>query len=135
MFLLDTVIVSELRKRIPDAGVVRWVTQQEDEQLFISVVTLGEIERGIEKRRQADSEFATELTAWLESLVRLYADRILAITPLIARRWGRLSARLGHDGADVLIAATALSHGLSVVTRNTQHFAPAGVRVINPFSQ
>jgi len=133
MFLLDTVIVSEIRKKKPDAGVLRWVSKQKDDQLFLSVVTLGEIERGIEKRRKADPGFADELAAWLESMTRLYADRVLPVTPGIARRWGRLSAQLGHDGADLLIAATALVHGLTVATRNTGHFEPAEVTVINPF--
>jgi len=134
MFLLDTVIVSELRKKRPDAGVVRWISKQQDDLLYLSVVTLGEIERGIEKRRKVDTEFADELAAWLESLIRLYADRILPVTPSVARRWGRLSAQLGHDGADLLIAASALTHGLTVVTRNAGHFEPTGVSLINPFS-
>ena len=134
MFLLDTVIVSELRKRQADRGVLGWVSVQQENQLYLSVVTLGEIERGIEKRRKADPVFADELAAWLESLVHLYADRILPVTPSVARRWGRLSAQIGHESADLLIAATALSHGLTVVTRNTAHFAPTGVGLINPFS-
>ena len=135
MFLLDTVIISELRKRRPDAGVVRWISGQQDDQLFLSVVTLGEIERGIEKQRVIAPAFAQELAAWIENLSTLYADRILTVTPVIARAWGRLSARLGNDGADLLIAATALVHGLTVVTRNTGHFVPAGVSVINPFNK
>ena len=134
MFLLDTVIISELRKRQADKGVLGWVSVQQESQLFLSVVTLGEIERGIEKRRKADPVFADELAAWLESLVHLYADRILPVTPSVARRWGRLSAQIGHESADLLIAATALSHGLTVVTRNTAYFAPTGVGLINPFS-
>jgi predicted nucleic acid-binding protein len=134
MFLLDTVIVSELRKRQVDKGVLGWVSVQQESLLYLSVVTLGEIERGIEKRRKADPEFADELAVWLESLVRLYADRILPVTPSVARRWGRLSAQIGHESADLLIAATALSHGLTVVTRNVAHFAPTGVGLINPFS-
>lgn len=134
MFLLDTVIVSELRKRQVDKGVLGWVSVQQESQLYLSVVTLGEIERGIEKRRKADLAFADELAVWLESLVRLYADRILPVTPSVARRWGRLSAQIGHESADLLIAATALSHGLTVVTRNIAHFAPTGVGLINPFS-
>ena len=134
MFLLDTVIVSELRKRQADRGVLGWVSVQQESQLYLSVVTLGEIERGIEKRRKADPVFADELVSWLESLVHLYADRILPVTPSVARHWGRLSAQIGHESADLLIAATALSHGLTVVTRNTAHFAPTGVSLINPFS-
>lgn len=135
MFLLDTVIVSELRKKKPNAGVVRWVSKRQDDQLFLSVVTLGEIERGIEKRRKADAEFADTLATWLENLIRLYADRILPVTPGVARRWGCLSAQLGHEGADLLLAATALTHGLTVVTRNVSDFEPTGVKLINPFSR
>ncbi len=135
MFLLDTVIVSELRKKRPNVGVVRWISKQLADQLHLSVVTLGEIERGIEKRRKRDPEFAEALSAWLESLTRLYADRILPVTPSVARRWGRLLAQLGHEGADLLIAATALTYGLTVVTRNASEFEPTGVNLINPYSR
>jgi predicted nucleic acid-binding protein len=114
--------------------VIRWVSRQTDDQLHLSVVTLGEIERGIEKRRKADAEFADTLAAWLENLVRLYADRLIPVTPSVARRWGCLSAQLGHEGADLLIAATALTYGLSVVTHNVGDFEPTGANLINPFS-
>lgn len=135
MFLLDTVVLSELRKARPNAGVVRWVSKQDEDSLYLSVVTLGEIECGIEKRRQGDPEFAAALAAWLDGLLGLYADRVLPVTPGIARRWGSLSARLGHEGADLLIAATALTAGLTVVTRNVGDFEPTGVNVFNPFSR
>ena len=133
MFLLDTAIVSEIRKKKPDAGVLRCVSKQKADRLFLNVVTLGEIERGIEKRRKANPGLTDGLVAWLESMTRLYADRVLPVTPGRARRWGRISAQLGHDGADLLIAATAPVHGLTVATRNSGHFVPAGVTVINPF--
>ena len=127
-------VVSELRKNRPDHGITRWFSVQRDDQLHLSVITLGEIERGLEKQRKAHPKFAEELAAWMERLTQLYADRVMPVTPDIARRWGRLSAQHGHDGADLLIAAIALSHGLAVVTRNVNHFEPTGVSVINPFT-
>lgn len=133
MILLDTVVLSELRKKDPSPQVVAWLTGFRDSDLFLSVISLGEIERGIEKKRRDDPAFAASLTRWLEDLLRLYGDRVLPITPAIARRWGSLSARHGHDGADLLIAATALVHGLPVATRNVRHFEPLGVGVVNPF--
>ena len=132
MILLDTVVLSELRKRRPSAKVTAWMRELPDHEAFISVVSVGEIERGIAKA--ADAAFAVNLTRWLEDLLRFYSDRVLPVTPTIARRWGRLSADLGHDGADLLIAATAAVHGLTVATRNVRHFAPTGVAVVNPFS-
>ena len=133
MILLDTVVLSELRKRQPSPEVVRWLTGFRDSDLFLSVVSIGEIERGIEKKRKSDPAFAASLTQWIEDLLRLYGDRVLPVTPAISRCWGVLSAQLGNDGADLLIAATALTHGLQVATRNARHFAPTGVGVINPF--
>lgn len=132
-FLLDTVVLSELRKAKPSRQVVRWIKAQKTESLFMSVVSIGEIERGIERARRSDAVFAAELEHWLETLLSLYADRLLPVSANAARLWGRLSAKLGHDGADLLIAATALSHGATVVTRNVKHFAPTGVHVLNPF--
>lgn len=132
-FLLDTVVLSELRKAKPSRKVVQWIKAQKPESLFISVVSIGEIERGIERVRKSDAKFAAELEHWLETLLSLYADRVLPVSANTARLWGRLSAKLGHDGADLLIAATALSHGATVVTRNVKHFAPTGVRVFDPF--
>ena len=132
-FLLDTVVLSELRKAKPSRKVVQWIKAQKADSLFVSVVSIGEIERGIERARKSDVVFAAELEQWLETLLSLYADRILQVSANAARLWGRLSAKLGHDGADLLIAATALSHGSTVVTRNVKLFAPTGVRVFNPF--
>ncbi|HEY8710112.1 MAG TPA: type II toxin-antitoxin system VapC family toxin [Burkholderiaceae bacterium] len=131
MILLDTVVVSELRKARPNPRVIEWMRGLRESDVFLSVVTIGEIERGISKVR--DAEFAQALTRWLEDLLRFYGDRVLPVTPDIARRWGRLSADLGHEGADLLVAATAASHRLTVATRNVRHFAPTGVAVFDPF--
>lgn len=133
MFLLDTVVLSELRRRERNRGVVKWIGAQRSADLFLSVVSIGEIERGIVLQQTRNPAFAAALGEWLDAILSLYADRILGIDTAVARRWGQLSARIGNDGADLLIAATALEHGLTVVTRNVRHFEPAGVPVLDPF--
>jgi toxin FitB len=132
-YLLDTVVLSELRKKQPDLSVLNWVRAQKGAELFLSVVSVGEIERGIDKLRTPNPVFASELEQWLETLLGIYGDRILPVTAADARVWGRLSSRLGNEGADILIAATAITNGLTVVTRNIKHFEPTGVKVLNPF--
>jgi predicted nucleic acid-binding protein len=134
MFLLDTVVLSELRKSRRDPNVVAWIAAQRTADLFVSVVTVGEIERGIALQTAKSPAFAEALRVWLDKVLSLYADRILPFELGCARRWGRLSAAIGNNTADVLIAATALEHGLTVVTRNVDHFAPTGVPTVNPFS-
>ena len=133
MFLLDTDVLSALRRRERHPEAVRWVETQRTADLYISVVTVGEIERGITQQQPRDPSFAGELALWLDRVLAWYSDRILIVDAATARRWGRLSATLGHDGADLLIAATALEHGLTVVTRNARHFEPTGVPTLNPF--
>ena len=132
MFLLDTDVLSALRRRERNPGAVRWVEAQWTADIYISVVTVGEIERGIAQQQQRNPSFAQELALWLDRVLAWYSDRILSVDTATARRWGQLSATLGNDGADLLIAATALEHGLTVVTRNVRHFAPTGVPVLNP---
>ena len=133
MFLLDTVILSELRKRERNPGLVAWIAGQRTADQFVSVITIGEIQRGIDLQRSKDAGFAETLARWLDIILTAYADRILDLDRGTARRWGRLSAELGHDGADLMIAATALEHGLTVVTRNVRHFERARVAICNPF--
>jgi predicted nucleic acid-binding protein len=133
MFLLDTMTVSELRKRSPARSVLAWLRKRREEELFLSVVTVGEIQRGIAGKRGSDPAFAEELARWLDTLLQVYGDRVLPMGADIARRWGELSWKAGHGGADVVIAATAIQHQLSVVTRNVRHFEPLGVPVVNPF--
>lgn len=133
MYLIDTVVLSELRRRQRDPGVVAWIARQQHDDLFLSVVSIGEIERGIARQRSTDPAFAEGLATWLKRLLRLHRERLLAVDLPVARRWGQLSTALGHDSADLLIAATALEHGLTVVTRNLRPFTPTGVATLDPW--
>jgi predicted nucleic acid-binding protein len=133
MHLIDTVVLSELRKPQRDAGLASWVERQRTTDLFVSVITIGEIERGIARQRASDPDFVASLAAWLDRVLALYGERILPFDLPVARRWGQLSAALGNDSADLMIAATALEHGLTVVTRNVSDFEPTGVATLNPF--
>ena len=133
MFLLDTDVISALRRRDRNPELVRWLDIQRTADLYLSVVSVGEIEKGITQQQHHDPSFAHALALWMDRVLAWYGDRILPIDVATARRWGQLSATLGHSGADLLIAATALEHGLTVITRNVRHFAPTGVPVINPF--
>ena len=133
MFLIDTDVLSALRKRERHPEVVRWLEAQRTADLYLSAVTIGEIERGIAQQQRRDPSFARELSIWLDRVLAWYGDRVLDVDVPTARRWGRLSGDLGHERADLIIAATALEHGLTVVTRNVKHFEPTGVPVFNPF--
>jgi toxin FitB len=135
MFLIDTVTLSELRKRERDPLVVKWFERQRTTDLFLSVISIGEIERGIVRQRTTDPGFAGALADWLDRVLTLYGERVIPFDLRMARRWGGLSAALGNDSADLMIAATALEYGLTVVTRNVSDFEPAGVAVLDPFSR
>ncbi len=132
MFLIDTDVLSALRKRVRNPDLVQWMSNQRTADLYLSVVSIGEIERGIVGQRRRDPGFAQALAVWLDDILALYGERILAVDLSTARRWGRLSSEIGHQNADLLIAATALEHGLTVVTHNIRHFEPTGVPVIDP---
>ncbi|HLH95814.1 MAG TPA: type II toxin-antitoxin system VapC family toxin [Xanthobacteraceae bacterium] len=133
MFLIDTVVLSELRRPQRRPTVVAWFERQRTSDLFLSVISVGEIERGISRQRTLDPSFANALAVWLDRVLSLYGERVLPFDLRTARRWGALSAALGNDSADLMIAATALEHGLTVVTRNGSDFAPTGVAVLDPF--
>jgi predicted nucleic acid-binding protein len=135
MFLIDTVALSELRRRERDPMVVAWFERQRTTDLFLSVISIGEIERGISRQRATDPDFAGALAAWLDRVLTLYGERVVPFDLRTARRWGALGAALGNDSADLMIAATALEHGLTVVTRNVSDFEPTGVAVLDPFSR
>ena len=133
MFLIDTDVLSALRRRDRHPELVRWLQAQRTADLYLSAVTVGEIERGIARQQRRDPSFARELSLWLDRVLAWYGDRILGVDVPTARRWGRLYGDLGHEGPDLIIAATALEHGLTVVTRNVKHFELTGVPVFNPF--
>ena len=133
MYLLDTDVLSELSKRRRNRGVANWFAIVPDSELHLSVVALVEVERGIERQRTVDPGFAEQLARWLEFTLRAFDERILPLTVNIARRWGRLAAQIGNKELDLAIAATALEHGLTVVTGNTKHFERTGVPLLNPF--
>jgi predicted nucleic acid-binding protein len=132
-FLLDTNVVSELRKPRPHPAVVLWLRNQQDEQVFLSAVTLGELQAGIELTRRQDSKKAQEIESWLDRLEQSY--QILPMDTRCFREWGRLMDRKpDHLLEDAMIAATARVHDLVVVTRNERDFKQLGVRILNPFS-
>jgi len=134
MFLVHTDVLSALAKRRQHPDIVAWLGGQRPADLFISVISIGEIERGIALQRAKDQKFASVLTRWLDDVLNVYADRVVPFDLASARRWGQLSAALGRKDADLQIAATALEHGLTVVTRNVSHFEPTGVAVLDPFA-
>lgn len=131
MFLLDTNVVSAARKR--EGPVADWMIRQERQSLFLSVITLGEIARGIEMKRRNDSDIANHLAAWFHGLRHSYENRILGIDENIAAQWGRISAIRTRGDADGLLAATALFHDLILVTRNVADFDDTGVTMLNPW--
>ena len=133
MYLLDTNVLSAVRRPDRAPQVRAWLSSKAETDLFLSVITLGEIERGIRQQERRNPEFAGQLQAWLDRTVLIFADRLLPFEAEDARIWGRLSAEIGHPGADLMIAATALRHGATVVTGNVPDFAPTGVQLENPF--
>jgi hypothetical protein len=133
LYLLDTNVVSELRKVRPHGAVLAWLEGVRDTDLHLSAVTLGEIQAGVEITREQDAAKAAEIEAWLELVAGTW--NVLAADGAVFRAWARLMhARDDRLIEDALIAATAMVHGLTVVTRNVKDFRPFGLAVLDPFA-
>ena len=132
MYLLDTNVVSELRRARPHGAVVSWIERVASEDLFLSAVTIGEIQAGIELTRDQDAAKAEAIEAWLELVAASYA--VLPADAAVFRAWARLKHRKSKTlFEDAMIAATAIVHGLTVVTRNVRDFDALGVPSFDPF--
>src|SRR5882672_7830525 len=133
MYLVDTNVLSEARRGSNEART--WLRSVDPSTIYFSVVTLGEIMKGIALKRRTDARSATSLTIWLEQLRHDHGDRILPISDRVALEWGRLAAERPRSMADGLIAATASIHSKIIVTRNIDDFEDAHVPVINPWER
>jgi predicted nucleic acid-binding protein len=132
MYLLDTCVVSEARRRTPQA--VAWLRGSHSDTLFLSVITIGEIMKGVMMKARTDPPRAAGLLRWVDELRFVYSGRILPIDDAVATGWGRLMAERTRPMADALIAATARVHNKVVVTRNIADFVDTGVDVLDPWA-
>lgn len=134
-FLVDTNVISELRKRDrANAGVRAWMASVPDEDLYLSALVIGELRRGIERLRRRDTTGAQSLEVWLGTILSVHGERILPITHEVAESWGRMGIEQSLPVIDALLGATARVHGLTIVTRNEQDLSRTGASVLNPFS-
>jgi predicted nucleic acid-binding protein len=133
-YLLDTNVISETRRRRPDSHVLRWLRGVDPSTLYISVLTLGEIAKGIALRSTRDRSQGAALQQWLLATRTIYADRIVPIDAETAETWGHIAARRSLPVIDGLLAATALVRGMTLVTRNVGDIADTGVTVLDPWS-
>lgn len=133
MYLLDTDVISSLRRPERSPRVVAWLNARDPAELYLSVLTIGEIERGIRQQARVNPAFSADLRGWLERTVVRFADRIMPFDMPAARLWGTLSAELGNARTDLMIAASALTVGATLATGDAGQ-AASGVRIENPFA-
>jgi hypothetical protein len=132
-FLLDTNVVSEVRRPAADSNVRAWLESAPDAELYLSVLVVGEVRQGIERLRRRDPAQVPVFEAWLSTLLHDYGDRIVPVTAEVAEEWGRLNVPDPLLVVDGLMAATAKVRGWTLVTRNVSDLAGTGVRLLNPF--
>ncbi len=132
-YLLDTNILSETRKRQPEPRVMRFLENAEPSALFISVLTIGELRKGVALKGRNDADAARQLSAWVDGLEYSFADRLLGVDAKTATLWGEASAERPRPVVDTLLAATAIEHKLTLVTRNTADVSDMQVALINPW--
>lgn len=137
MYLIDTNVISEIRKKTKaNPGVRKFFKQaiEQESKLYISAITVGELQRGVQLiRHRGDQKQAALLDGWLSAILTEYAEQILDFTAIEAQVWGALRVPHHENAIDKQIAATALTHGLTLVTRNESDFAGTGINVLNPF--
>jgi predicted nucleic acid-binding protein len=132
-YLIDTNVISEARKKLPDPGVSAFFESVRSAEMYLSALTIGEIRIGIERLRRKDADQAHALDQWLTGLLTTYADRIVGVDARIAQEWGRINVPDPLPVIDGLLAATARCHGWTLVTRNTADLVRCGVALLNPF--
>ena len=132
-YLLDTNVISETRKSHANSGVISFLSAAETAGLFLSVLSLGELRKGVAAKRRTDPNATDRLGAWVDGIETTFADRVLPIDAATAQRWGELSALRTLPVIDTLIAATAMRHDLTLVTRNVRDVASTGVPLIDPW--
>jgi hypothetical protein len=134
-YLLDTNVLSETRKKKADAGVIAFLQAAEASTLYISVLTLGELRKSVAKKKREDAEMAKRLADWVDGLEYSFADRILGVDAATARLWGDWSSERPRPVVDTLLAATAVLHGLTLVTRNVRDVRGIAVKLLDPWKE
>jgi predicted nucleic acid-binding protein len=134
-YLLDTNILSETRKKQANERVMSFLSAAEPSALFISVLSLGELRKGVALKSRSDADAAKLLGTWVDGLEFSFTDRILSVDAAIARQWGELSAQRSRPVVDTLLAATALVHKLTLVTRSTSDVHDLGVKLLDPWKK
>ena len=132
MYLLDTDVISALRRPERNLAIANWMRSQDSDNVFTSAITIGEVMYGAARQRRRQPSYAAILHRWLDYVAALFIDRILPFDDSAAKRWGILRAELGYTSSDLQIAAIALERGFTVVTRNIRDFDRTGVAVLDP---